>query len=81
MINCPAVAAAATAIPSGYFIPAVLTNYRLYYLRSVPLLGLYCLTILTNLFRSTVSTTITITAVITVTAITTTAIISSLLLS
>ena len=56
LINCPAVAAAATAIPSGYFIPTVLTNYRLYYLGSVPLLGLYCLTIPTDLFRSTVFT-------------------------
>ena len=26
LINCPAVTATATAIPSGYFIPTVLTN-------------------------------------------------------
>ena len=56
LIGCPTVAATTTAIPSGYFIPTVLTNYRLYYLGSIPLLGLYCPTIPTNLFRSTVST-------------------------
>jgi hypothetical protein len=43
LIDCPTVAATAAAIPSGYFVPTILTNYRLYYSRSVPLLDLfYC---------------------------------------
>ena len=43
LIDCPAVAATATTIPFGYFVPTVLTNYYLYCSRSVPLLDLfYC---------------------------------------
>ena len=34
-------AAAAAAIPSGYFVSTILTNYYLYCSRSVPLLDLY----------------------------------------
>ena len=42
LINRPA-AAAAAAIPSDYFVSTILTNYYLYYSRSVPLLDLfYC---------------------------------------
>ena len=40
LINCPT-AAAATAIPSCYFVLTVLTNCYLYRPRSVPLLGLF----------------------------------------
>jgi hypothetical protein len=29
LIDCPAVAATATTIPSGYFVPTVLTNYSI----------------------------------------------------
>ena len=29
LIDCPAVAATATTIPFGYFIPTVLTNYSI----------------------------------------------------
>jgi hypothetical protein len=43
LIDCPTVAATAAAIPSGYFISAILTDYCLYYSRSIPLLDLfYC---------------------------------------
>jgi hypothetical protein len=40
LIDCPAVAATATAIPFGYFVPTVLTDCCLYRSRSVPLLDL-----------------------------------------
>ena len=59
LINYPAVTAAATAIPSGYFAPTVSTNYSVstvlsYCARSVPLLDLLdllCrLTVPTDLF-------------------------------
>ena len=43
LIDCPTVAAITATIPSGYFISTILTNYCLYYPRSVPLLDLfYC---------------------------------------
>ena len=41
LINCPAIAAVAATIPSGYFISTISTNYYLYYPRSVPLLDLF----------------------------------------
>ena len=41
LIDWPAVAAAAAAIPSSYFVLAVLTDCCLYRPRSVPLLGLF----------------------------------------
>ena len=59
LINCPAVTTTATAIPSSYFAPTILTNCSVftvlsYCARSVPLLNLldllYYLTILTDLF-------------------------------
>ena len=40
LIDRPA-AATAAAIPSGYFVSTVSTNYYLYCSRSVPLLDLY----------------------------------------
>jgi hypothetical protein len=40
LIDCPAVAATATAIPFGYFVPTVLTDCCLYRSRSIPLLNL-----------------------------------------
>ena len=41
LIDCPAVAATATTIPFGYFIPTVSTDYYLYRSRSIPLLDLF----------------------------------------
>jgi hypothetical protein len=55
LIDCPA-AAAAAAIPSGYFVSAVSTDSYLYYSRSIPLLDLfYCwICYAAQLFRPTV---------------------------
>jgi hypothetical protein len=41
LIDYSTVTAATTAISSDYSIPTVLTNYYLYYSRSVPLLDLF----------------------------------------
>ena len=40
LIDCPAVVAATTAVPSSYFVPTVSTDYCLCCSRSVPLLDL-----------------------------------------
>jgi hypothetical protein len=43
LIDCSTVTAAAAAISSDYSVPTILTDYYLYYSRSVPLLDLfYC---------------------------------------